>query len=255
MDMVNGTALFVATRSDVTAADALNPADFAAAPAIVAVSPHDAVRTEQRLTYRGVLLPAARTALLAQLNTLPVGQHATLAALLDDVAQQALDFFDSQLRKQPLRRVDEAGFLDRADFDGLFAPLALPAAILPGDDPAQVAAKEAANALVERNNQVKLQDRRGRIAAAYLPYLQARLVRQFVVQTLAAHTAAEPALIEALLTDERLLHLPGGAASQPLLAALTGAAEQGIDAAFFTSSDLTGAAQASAPACRPQTRS
>ncbi len=250
MDMVNGTALFVATRSDVNAAAALTPADFAAASAIVAVSQYNAVRTEQKLTYRGVLLPAERAALQAQFGGLPAGQRGTLAALLDNAAQQALDFFDSQLRKQPLRRAEDAGFLDRADFDVLFAPLAAPTAILPGDTPAEVAAKEAANAASERSNQAELRNRRMRTAAAYLPYLQARLIRQLVVQTLAAYGAADPALVESLLTDERLLHLPAPAPVQPLLAALTAPANQGVDVAFFASNDLTGAVQASAPRVR-----
>ena len=244
LGMVNGTAEFTAVVG-VAAAGALDPAAFAAAPAIVAVSPHNAARGEQKLTYRGVLYPAEQAALEAQFNVLPAAQQTTLANLLTEVRRLARDFFDNQLRKQPLRLEGEAGFLEEADFDDLFAPLTPLQAFAAGDSDAEIAAKRAANEAISRANEEELRRRRGRIAQAFLPFLQARLTRQFVLQTVTAATGADPALVESLLTDERLLNLPPD--GRPLLPALAGTAARGLDAAFFDSADLSGAAQASAP--------
>ncbi|MEZ4861711.1 MAG: neuraminidase-like domain-containing protein [Caldilineaceae bacterium] len=244
--MVNGSVEFTATQADVTVAAALDPATFAAVPAIVAVSPHNVARSEQKLTYRGLLFESAQTELEAQFNNLSREQKNTLKALLTTVRQQARNFFDNQLKKQPLRRADDTGYLTEGDFSTLFEPLKPLKKIEQTDTEAEAQAKLDENQSITKENRQKLQERRARIAVAFLPVLQTRLIRQFVVQTLAAQTGAELTLVESLLTDERLLGLPPDAPTRPLIETLT-TAMRGIDALFFNSNDLTGTAQASTP--------
>ena len=62
-------------------------------------------------------------------------------------------------------------------------------------------------------------------ANAFLPFLQQRLIRQFIVQTMTVHTGADPTLVESLLTDDRLLAGP-----KSLLEAFTDTGNRGITA-------------------------
>ncbi len=82
------------------------------------------------------------------------------------------------------------------------------------------------------------------VARAFFPFLQQRLIRQFIVQTLTAQTGADAALVESLVTDDRLLQ---GADGKSLLTAFAATAERGVSAVFFDSSDGSGAAQAASP--------
>lgn len=136
---------------------------------------------------------------------------------IEFTAAAAREFFDNHLKKQKLRLDAEAGFLEESDFNSLFS--AIPA-----------------------GNLTELQSRRDRIAQAFLPFLQQRLIEQFIVQTMTAYTAAEPALVESLLTDERLLAGP-----QPLLDALAATGERGVNADFFDSVDQSGPRQPTSP--------
>lgn len=77
------------------------------------------------------------------------------------------------------------------------------------------------------------------VARAFFPFLQQRLIRQFIVQTMTAQTGADPMLVESLLTDERLLGGP-----EPLLDAFATTAERSLTTTFFASADATGAALA-----------
>ncbi len=229
--MLSDTAEFTAVTSGVAEGDALNPATFAATPAIVEAR-YNAARQEQKLTYRGVLFAAGQTALQDQHNpALSPAQRTTFAALLTGVREQARAFFDKHLQKQAPGVTPAYGFLDAADYDLLFDP-AFDLGLPPAATPEEVAQERARR-------------RRVRLTEAFLPFLRVRLARQFVLQTVAAATGADPALVESLLTDARLLALPPGAT--PLLDALTATAGRGLDAAFFDSADLSGAAQASAP--------
>ncbi|MFD7712866.1 Tc toxin subunit A, partial [Streptomyces sp. NPDC059786] len=212
--MMNGTAEFTATRPAVTPADRLHAEGFVGEPAFRDLV-YNAARQEQRLTYRGVLLdPAVKAALLARLpRPMPPNPHvpsAVLSDLLDDVERQARAFFDKHLRKQAPDVEPATGFLDAADFALLFA--------------------SAPTGMSETQLQDRLRRQRTRLASAFLPFLQDRLTRQFVIQTLTAHTAADPALVESLLADVRLLGLepPGGGPARPILAALSGVAERGL---------------------------
>jgi ABC toxin-like protein/neuraminidase-like protein/virulence plasmid A protein len=134
--------------------------------------------------------------------------------------EQARSFFDSNLKKQKLRLDDEAGFLDEGDFQTLFGPL---------------------NGS-EQENQATLQARRNRVAAAFLPLLQRRLIRQFIIQEMTAQTGADAALVESLLTNSWLIGEPQTGAPATPLDALTAVAECGLAASFFSGEDGAGTA-------------
>jgi len=140
----------------------------------------------------------------------------------------ALEFFDTQLKKHAVRVDYDAGFLEEGDFNSLFGPLKALLEILATDTEQQINDKQLANDVIRRENLAELQRRRNRIAEAFLPFLQQRLIRQFAVQAMTAHTGADAALVESLLTDERLV--PG-----PLLEALVATGEGGSGAGFFDS--------------------
>lgn len=219
--MMNGTSELTATRTDVAQAAALDPATFSGEPAIREVR-YDPVRQEQKLTFGGVLFDAAKTALAARVpKPVPPNPHvpsALFLELLGDVQQQARSFFERHLQKQAPNVQPATGFLEPADYDLLFDP----------DFP--LAAGET--------EQDRLRKRRQKLASAFFPFLQQRLIRQFIVQTLTASTEAEPALVESLLTDARLLAGPG-----PLLDTFSGTGERGVTAHFFNSNDGSGVRQ------------
>lgn len=215
--MMNGTVEFTATLSKVLPADRL-PADAFPDPAIRDVR-YNETRQEQRLTFRGVLLDEDQRRALSPPLPAPVAQ--VFARLLDDLQAQARTFFDNHLKKQKLRLEAEAGFLDDADFDTLFAPL---------------------QPLVEiEANARKLEARHRRVAQAFLPLLRHQLTRKLVVQTVAAQVGTDPQLLESLITDERLLALgTRGGSRQPLLHAFSDTAEHGLTARFFAAADGSG---------------
>ena len=125
------------------------------------------------------------------------------------------------------------GFLEAADFDLLFAPfLTIDCDLTRGCDKLQRTDDRAD----------RRQKQRTVLAQAFLPFLQQRLIRQFIVQTMTAHTGADPVLVESLVTDERLLAV----APKPLLASFAATGERGVTPTFFDSDDLSGAAQADA---------
>jgi len=221
--MLNGTVEYTAVQSSVAQADSLPPAALANQPAIRAVT-YNATRQEQRLTFRGVLFDAQKNALKEAIDpALTLAQPTLFAALLDDVQQQARAFFDLHLRKQGGVR-PESGFLEHADYELLFGP--------------------TPQGLTAEQQQAHERQRRTRLAQAFLPFLQQRLIRQFIVQTLTAQTGADAALVESLVTDEGLLK---GADGNSLLTVFAATAERGVSAAFFDSADGSGVAQAASP--------
>lgn len=167
---------------------------------------YDGTLKQQTLTYTGVLTDA-RSIALKQRYPWPL-----FAALLDAVQQQAKAFYADKL----------LAVFTGGSFSLLFQ--AVP------------------QGLNDTLKQTIIRWRRARLAQAFLPFLQQRLIRQFIVQTMTAHTGADPALVEALLTDTRLLGDP-----QPLLAAFIATGERGMSANFFDSVDGSGAPQAIMP--------
>ncbi|HYN20361.1 MAG TPA: hypothetical protein VE078_05335, partial [Thermoanaerobaculia bacterium] len=212
--MFDGTVELTATRAGVALAGQLKPKDFTGEPSIRQVS-YNPTSQEQRLTFRGVLFDPEKNALLSRLPASPV-----LGNLLNDVQVQARDFFQKHLQKKATNVQPAGGFLEAADFDLLFDPNLV---LAPGD-------------------------RRTKLARAFFPFLQQRLIRQFIVQTLTAQTGAEPALVESLLTDARLLsEVQTAGDPQPFVGAFTATGEGGIDADFFVSNGGTGERQATSP--------
>ncbi|MEJ7870614.1 MAG: neuraminidase-like domain-containing protein [Rubrobacteraceae bacterium] len=224
--MLNGTVEFTATKTGVSSADKLVQETFEDEPSIRGVSYKEVPHEEQKLTLRGVLFQTEKDRLKDQFSS-PV-----LADLLADLEKQARLFFENNLRKQKLRLDDEAGFLEKGDFKKLFEPLKPLLKIASGDTQRQINNKLKKNEKIEQENQAKLQGRRYRIAKAFLPFLQQRLIRQFIVKTMTAQLGADPALVEALLSDTRLLGDP-----QPLVAAFTATSERGVNATFFDGAD------------------
>jgi len=220
--MLDGSVEFTATRDGVAPADRLWPEGFAGEAGVREV-PYNEARQVQKLTFRGVLFDAAKDRLLDRLpRAVPPGPHvpsAVLAGLLEDVRQQAESFFATHLQRQPAAAQPGGGFLEAGDFALLFDP-DLPRA--PGE-----------------SEQERTRRRRAALANAFLPFLQQRLIRQLVVQSMVAYTAADPALVESLLTDERLLALPG-----TLLEAIAATGDRGLSVSFFDSVDGSGARQA-----------
>lgn len=219
MAMMSGTAEFTAMNTGVVLANKLDPKAFEDEPAIRQLT-YNATRQEQKLTFRGVLFDSQKNDLKARLpKPVPPNPHvpsSVFDALLDLIQGQARSFFDKHLLKQAPGVQPESGFLDAADYDLLFAlaPAGLTAA----------------------QQQARERQRRTRLAQAFLPFLQQRLIRQFVVEKMTAQTGADPVLAENLLTDERLLANP-----KPLLDALDDTGERGITATYFASADCTGA--------------
>jgi hypothetical protein len=220
--MMNGTVELTATRAGVAQADQLKPKDFTGEPPIRELS-YNPTRLEQKLTFRGVLFDPEKNALLGRLPASTV-----LGELLNGVQAEAREFFEKHLQKQAPNVQPAGGFLEGTDFALLFDPNL---ALAPGE-----------------TEQDRVRSRRTKLARAFFPFLQQRLIRQLIVQTLTAQTGAEPALVESLLTDVRLLsEIQPAGDPQPFLGAFTATGEAGIDADFFTSNDGSGVRQATPP--------
>ncbi|HLN62155.1 MAG TPA: neuraminidase-like domain-containing protein [Symbiobacteriaceae bacterium] len=230
--MLNGSVEFTATNTGVAASDQLQLDWFKAPetadqPAIRTVH-YNAARQEQTILFRGVLFNAQKTKLQDELPESASAQTlANLTALLNDVQNQAQQFFANYLQKQTGLQ-PAVGFLDAADFDLLFN---LQPTLNAGE-----------------TDQDHARTRRAKLVGAFLPFLQERLTRQFVVQTMTAYTGADPALVESLVTDARLLAGPG-----PLQAAFAGTAARGVTATFYTTVDGSGEQLGSITLATPDT--
>ena len=210
MSMLDGNLTYRAAETPGVGENPLVARSLAGAEGIVETR-HDGVRNVQYLSFRGVLLDVQKTVLVNR-YPLPAGGAAHVpsplfARLLQQVQKQARDFFNQHLRNSAPGAVPASGFLDDADFDTLFAPL-------PTND-----AKAA---------DIQLKARRARLVQVFLPYLQQRLVRQFIVQTMAARTGTDIAVVESLLTDKAVLNTPS-----PLLDPLAAPASKGLTVRYF----------------------
>lgn len=210
MGMWNGTVEFTA-KLGAAEADHIDPKAVAGEASIRAVS-YSKTRLEQTLVYRGVLSETGKSALKARVgaaaNGIVPAALALLSSLLDEVQRQGRSYFEKHLQKQQGTPPD-TGFLEIGQYDLLFDP----------DHPLGTG----------ETPQARQKSRRAIFVQAFLPYLQDRLARQFVVNSVGAYAAAEGPLVESLIGDVRLL----GSAS--LLDALASVARHGVDAAFFES--------------------
>lgn len=231
--MLNGSVEYTA-KTPALITEKLDPSGFRNEASISNLLYND-TRKEQQLTFKGVLLATQKGQLEASLPDRSPDPHVaspTLITLLTDVQAQAKVFFDTHLLKRNAALQPLFGFLEATDFEVLFKPLS---------EIDETLQENAKTALRSANTKLE-QDKRRRLGEAFLPFLQERLIRQLVVQTIAAQTAADPNLVEALLTDAKMM-----AALGPLLAALAATGTQGVDATFFISTDLTGAPQNTIP--------
>jgi hypothetical protein len=237
MAMMTDTVEWTAVGAGVLDANKLDAKTFAQDDRIREVLYKEVPFGEQKLTFRGVLSDVQKTALKTLYNTLPAPQKTLFAELLEGVQQAARTFFETQLKKQQVRLNDDRGFLQDSDYQTLFAPLTPLVKIQPGDNQAAIDAKNLGNIAIEQENQKLLQQRRARLAVAFLPYLQQRLIHQFIVQTMTTAAGADPALVESLLTDARLLT---SADTTPLLNAFAEIDTRGLTATYWFSADQTG---------------
>jgi hypothetical protein len=228
--LMNGTAEFSVTQA-VAAADQLHPSDFGdrVAPAI-RVSPFNAAKLQQTLVLRGTLSDDQKAALEDQFSgKLSAGQQAAFSSLLDsvqkDAKRQIADFFSKNLQKQALNDSVARGFLEQADFDLLLLP----------PSPNKEDMTEDQKTAVRKANESLRTSKLHVLSDAFFPFLQRRLIRQFLVQQVVAYTAADPVLVESLFTDVRLLATSTAA---PVLAAFEALGQRGVGAAFFASNDL-----------------
>jgi hypothetical protein len=228
--MMNGKIEFTATKTGVLPEDKLDSETFKDEPSVREVSyiGKDA-QNVQKLIFRGVLSQTEKERLTTQFPS-PV-----FAELLDEVEMQIKQVrlsLDNYLKKQKLSLNSEAGFLEENELNTLFEQGKPLLKILPGDTEQQIEEKLKENETITQENQTELQERRFLVAKAFLPFLQQHLIRQFIIETMTAQTGADPDLVNALLSDARLL---GG--SQPLLEAFKAASQQEVNVAFFDGTD------------------
>ncbi|HEV2665981.1 MAG TPA: neuraminidase-like domain-containing protein, partial [Blastocatellia bacterium] len=205
MGMWMGVAEFEAVEENIPPAGKLDQAAFAAEPTI-RVS-YDETRQRQRLVFRGALLDAKKIQLTTD------NPSSTLASLLNKAQKQQKEFFEKNFVNV------EPPFLAAGDFDLLFAPIP--------------------DNLTEDQKQDQARSKRKKLAEAFLPYLQQRLARQLIAQALATSLAADPSLVETLLTNAVLLADPTQA-GKSLLDAFMAVYTRGVSVAFYDSTDLTG---------------
>ena len=128
----------------------------------------------------------------------------TLMSILIGATPASRDFFDRHL-KRILGDDGVARFLEDEAFDTVFGPLTPLVPILPEDTEQEVQTKQQQNDDIRRDNLKELVQRRARIAGAFLPVLQQRLIRKLVIDTMAVRFDADPAMVEDLLSKQKLI--------------------------------------------------
>ena len=93
---------------------------------------------------------------------------------------------------------------------------------------------------------------KGVLVAKFLPLLARKLSRDLVVQAMADNLGTDPSLTGALVSDAALLSDPSNP-GKSLMTTFLGLAQPGISAAYFTSVDATGTAQAGGTAATADT--
>lgn len=202
---------YKATQGGVAPANQIDPAAFSSALALAhqngtitgPVPPlqisYDAVTQVQTLSCPGMLTDALRVK-LAALIAAPPAAAANLAALLQSVRAQAVQQFQ---------------FLAT----GLLAPA------LNDPDPFLTPYLGAASVLQQKFAKAEL-------VKVFLPLLVQKLSRQLVLQTLSSALGADPALLEALVTDAALLNDPGNP-GKSLLQAFLAVGQPGVSASYY----------------------
>ncbi len=190
--MLAGRAEFAAVK-EADESNKLDPETFKDESSIIDVS-YNSVTREQRLTYKGVLFEDKKNELIAKFeNELTDKQKDLFSQLLNNIQNQAREFFDNNLLKEN----NTGGFFASEDFQVLFS--------------------------METSEKEKFL----KVAKAVFPAIQARLIKDLVVKSLAEKTGADPSLVEMLVTDENMLSLSD---SKSLLDNFVSSAEKGVTA-------------------------
>jgi Neuraminidase-like domain/Salmonella virulence plasmid 28.1kDa A protein len=163
---------------------------------------YDAAAQVQTLVCAGVLTDAMRVQ-LAGLITAPPATVALLGNLLQQVRNQAV-----------------------GQFQGLETGLLAPAL----NDPDTFVAPFVGAVAAQQQKFVKAE-----LVRVFLPLRVQKLSRQLVLQTLGAALAADPSLLEALVTDAALLNDPSSP-GRSLLQTFLAAGRQGVSASYFDAS-------------------
>ncbi|MDT7690129.1 MAG: hypothetical protein QOE46_2888 [Acidobacteriota bacterium] len=240
---------FTAVETDVLLADKLNPDGFGPR---IRVAYDDAPAWDSATTYQAddavSFGGAVWVAVQANTNVEPVDgndwsgprgrrQSLTLQGLLSDAKKTQLttanpsavlsSLLDAvQIQTQALVQQLRAGLLASSDFDSLFAELP---------------------ALGDAN-----EDSLARLGRAVSPFVIRKLTRQLVVEIVAATLGADRDLAEALLTDASLL-VDSTGHDATLMDAFVTASDHGVSAAFFASTDCSGAPLETRPVSTPDT--
>jgi len=204
----NDTAEFTAQKAGVAPAKKLDPRTFESEGVRVG---YDALRQRQQAIHLGVLTDAGRDALAQATkprNNAPQAEkdrHQLFTDLLTEIAAQ------SQPRPAMFFEKHFGGFLTYADLYG--GALAPPTAA-----------------------------RRQKVADSILPFVRQQLARQLVASTIAADLGADPALIDALVTNAGLIADPSatGQVKRPLLDAFTQLGPSAATAEYYASANLSG---------------
>lgn len=207
MAMWTGTIQYTSTKGGVS--DAIPPTVLSDRQNIQLA--YDSATNTQNLIFQGVPVASVMTAVtnelatLATNNAITAAQQAVVQGLLNDIRNQALTFFQSYLQ-QTAGGPPQAGFLQAADFDALFAP--------------PVGSATA----------------RATLAAKFLPYLQGQLISQAIIQSLVAKLGTDASLTKTLLTNTAILADPTQTAGSPapLLAAFEAAADNGVTVTYYS---------------------
>jgi len=208
LGMWTGAIEYEVSQANVLSANKLDPTTIT--DSIVRVT-YDQTRQTQRLILRAAVLPAERKTSLTTANSSSLFVN-LLNAAQAKATKNAKEFINKHF----------ANFLnDSGDFDLLFTPIS--------------------DTLPDTDKLIKGREKREKLVQAFFPFLQSKLIRQFIVQTLATDLSADVALLEALLTNTALL-LDPTATSKPLLEAFATTHQQGISAVFFPSANGTGTA-------------
>jgi len=101
--------------------------------------------------------------------------------------------------------------------------------------------------VIKQQRQVK-----ANLIAVFLPLLAHKLSAQFLLQAVAASSGSDPSLIERLATDAALLSDPSEA-GKPVLNSLLSLEQQGVSVSCFTSTNGSGAPQATGTAATADT--
>lgn len=190
LGMWTGSIEYKVEKTQVSSDQKLNPNQFMNEPNIRVV--YDELKEIQYLTYHGVLLEDEKKRLTKSYPS------QILMDLLDKVQRKVRDFFET------------CNFLQDEDIKLIFT------------------ADSYSGTYTEK--QERIRQKRTKLAEAFIPFLQQKLMRQFLVQSFTAIYDENPKLIQSLLSDASLLSDKDGGA---LIDAFAKLGEKGVDVKYY----------------------